>query len=128
MGWAADDIDPSDHLRDGMLDLQPGVHFHERERAVLPPEHLYGTSPYVPRCERCSDRKLPYSLPGVLADNRRGRLLDELLVASLDRALSLSKVDRASSGIRQHLDLDVACPLGISLDIDGGVAERTAGL
>ena len=41
-------------------------------------------------------------------DHRRGRLLDDLLVAALDRALALAQVDDVALGVRHHLDLDVA--------------------
>src|SRR5690606_16734918 len=57
----------------------------------------------------------------------RGRLLDDLLVAPLDRALALPEVEAALL-VGQHLDLDVARLLDVLLDEDSLVAERRLGL
>src|SRR5439155_48230 len=55
-----------------------------------------------------------------------GRLLDELLVTSLDAALALPQRDHPAEGIRQDLDLDVARPLEVLLEIDFIRPERLA--
>jgi hypothetical protein len=52
-----------------------------------------------------------------------GRLLDELLVAPLDRALALAEVHDAAVRVGQHLDLDVARLDHGSLEVDRRVAE-----
>jgi hypothetical protein len=54
----------------------------------------------------------------------RRRLLDELLVSALDRALPLVQVHDAAVGVGEHLHLDVARPLQVALEIDRRVAER----
>jgi hypothetical protein len=38
----------------------------------------------------------------------RGRLLDDLLVAPLDRAFALAEIDRVAVAVGEHLDLDMA--------------------
>ena len=46
------------------------------------------------------------AVAGALGKGRRGRLLDQLLVAALDRALALAERQHRRAGLR-HLDLDV---------------------
>src|SRR5207245_2682409 len=58
----------------------------------------------------------------------RGRLLDQLLVAPLHRALALSEVQRVAVGVGEDLDLDVADLLEELLGVDALVAERCLGL
>src|SRR5262249_15613565 len=58
----------------------------------------------------------------------RGTLLDNLLVAALDRTLALAEVDQVTGGITEHLDFDVARVLKQALKEDGGVAEGCLGL
>ncbi len=54
---------------------------------------------------------------------RRG-LLDDLLVAALDRAVALEDVDHVAVAIAEHLDLDVTRAEDGLLDVDGVVAEE----
>ena len=46
--------------------------------------------------------------PQLVAEDGRGRLLDELLVPALDGALALAQVHDVALAVRHHLDLDVA--------------------
>src|SRR5205823_2344142 len=59
---------------------------------------------------------------------RRRRLLDQLLVAALDRALAVAAHEHAPQAVRQDLDLDVARALQQALDVERAVAERRGGL
>ena len=61
-------------------------------------------------------------------DRRRRRLLDELLVAPLDRALPLAEVHDVAVLVGHHLDLDVAGRGQPPLGEHGRVAERGGGL
>ena len=54
---------------------------------------------------------------------RRRRLLDDLLVAPLDRAVALEEVDDVAVGVAEHLHLDMARPFEIALDQHAVVAE-----
>ena len=58
----------------------------------------------------------------------RRRLLDDLLVAALDRAFALAQVDDVAVLVAEHLDLDVARVLDELLDEDAVVAEARLGL
>ena len=57
-------------------------------------------------------------------DGRRWRLLEDLLVTSLERAVALAEVDALAVGIEQDLDLHVARPLEVALEDEPIVAER----
>jgi hypothetical protein len=54
----------------------------------------------------------------------RRRLFEQLLVASLDRALALAEMHDVAMMIAEHLELDVAWRLEILLDVDVADAER----
>src|SRR5205807_9687547 len=58
---------------------------------------------------------------------RRG-LLDQLLVAALDRAVALAQVDDVPVAVGEHLHLDVARVLEVALEVDGGVREELLAL
>ena len=68
------------------------------------------------------------------AGAQRGRddggwaLLDDLLVAALERALALAEMDRVAMGVGDHLDLEVAGPREEALDEHAVVAEAGLGL
>jgi len=52
-----------------------------------------------------------------------GGLLDELLVAALDRALALAEVHHVALAVGHHLDLDVAGALDVLLDVHVGTPK-----
>ena len=55
---------------------------------------------------------------------RRGRLLDQLLVAALDRAVALAELDDVAVRVAEDLDLDVARVGEVALQVDRAVAEE----
>ena len=61
-------------------------------------------------------------------EGRGMRLLPDLLVAALQRAVALAQMHGAALAVAQHLDLDMARLLEIFLDIDIAVAEGGLGL
>ena len=63
----------------------------------------------------------PFAQSGV--DGRRRRLLEDLLVAALDRAVAFAEVDARAVGIEQDLDLDVARADDEALEDQPVVAE-----
>ena len=54
----------------------------------------------------------------------RGRLLDELLVPPLERAVALAERDHAPGVVAEQLDLDVPRRRDLALQVDRPVAER----
>ncbi len=60
----------------------------------------------------------------LVGDPRRGRLLDDLLVAPLDRTVAFTEVDDVAEGVAHDLDLDVTATFDERLQEDARVAER----
>ena len=123
-----DQVDAGDHLGDGVLDLQAGVHLEEVEALVAVDEELDGAGAGVADARRRRDRRRAHRLPGLLADEGRGRLLDDLLVAALDGALPLEQVHGVAVVVGQHLDLDVPRVGDVPLGVHRVVAEARPGL
>src|SRR4029079_12056679 len=62
------------------------------------------------------------------ANEGRRRLLDDLLVAALNRAFALVQVENVPVLVAEHLNLDVAWRLDELLDEDAVVAEAVEAL
>ena len=117
------DVDAGDQLGHRMLDLHARVHLDEEELVVL-----------VQELERAGAAvaDLPAGVGAALADARqraqrdarRRRLLDDLLVAALHRAVALEEVHRVLVLVGEHLDLDVARIVEELLHVDRRIAER----
>ena len=120
----ADQVDAGDLLGDRVLDLQAGVDLEEGDGAVLADEELAGAGADVARLAQ--DRLGGAEQLGVLlaGQERRGRLLDELLVAALQRAVAGRDDDDVAVLVGQALGLDVARPVEVALDEALAAAER----
>src|ERR1700751_337565 len=101
-----------------MLDLQPRIHLEEIEAALWVHEELERARIDVSDCARASDRGVRQPALGLRLEVRGRRLLQELLMTPLDRALALVQVDDAALRVAEDLDLDVARRLEIALDVD----------
>ena len=123
----AHDVDPGHQLGDGVLDLEARVHLEE-EVALADQQALDGAGPAVADGARGldGDRADPLAQRG--RDGRPGRLLDELLVAPLDRAVALAEMHDVAVRVREDLHLDVARILEVLLDVDVGVGEEALAL
>ena len=119
----AHDVDPGHHLRDRVLDLHPGVHLQEVVRAVRGQESLDRPRRAVADGPRGLDGDLADLRAQVVVDGGRRRLLDELLVAPLDRAVALAEVDDVAVVVGEDLHLDVAGILEVALDVHRRVGE-----
>ena len=123
------EIEAGDHLGD--RDARPGAACSSRGSRTSRPRRAGTRS-----CRRwCSRRRAATAAAAsairrrsVRVDGHRRRLLDDLLVAPLDRALALDERDHGAVVVAEQLDLDVARPHDAALEVDGGVAERRAGL
>ena len=91
---------PGHRLGHRVLDLDAGVHLHEvelrRRRRGTRPCRRSRSRPPRRRC----DRGLAHPLAQLRVDDRRGRLLDQLLVAALDRALALAERHHPAAACR----------------------------
>src|ERR1019366_7360484 len=128
------------HLGDGMLHLDARVHLDE----VKPPvffcarvrvrvrvrvhEEFDGAGIVVADlAERFADDVSDF-LAQLGRHLYRRRLLDQLLVAPLNRALAFSQADNVAVLVAQHLELDVARVLDIAFQVKVAVAEGARGL
>ncbi len=119
----AHQVDAGDLLGDRVLHLQPGVHLEERDGAVRADEELAGARADV--AGLAQDRLgRPVQL-GVLLRAEEGRrgLLDELLVAALQRAVAGGDDDHVAVRVGQALRLDVAGLVEVPLDEALAAAE-----
>ena len=103
------EVEAGDQLGHRVLDLEPGVHLEEGEAPVGQDEELDGAGVHVadgarPRSPR---RRPARPRRSGVTTGRRG-LLDDLLVAALDRALALEEVHDGAVGVAEDLHLDVA--------------------
>src|SRR5690606_34621422 len=118
-----DEIDARDELRDGVLDLDAGVHLHESEVAPLVHEELKRTGG---RVAALAHRPLDggrHVTAQLFVDDDAGRFFDELLVPALDRALALAEDPHASAPVAQDLPLDVARLFDEALAVEIAVVE-----
>ena len=121
----ADEVDAGDLLGDGVLDLEAGVDLEEEELArVVVDQELDRARRRVPDGPGQAEGGLAHRGAHGLVDHRRRRLLDDLLVAALDRALALAEVHEGAVAVAEDLDLDVAGPGDVALEEDPVVAER----
>ena len=122
----ADQVEAGDELRHGVLHLDPGVHLHEEVLALAREQPLDRPGRAVPGGAGRVDRDPADALAQRVVDGRRGRLLDELLVAALDRAVALAEVDHVPVRVGEDLHLDVAGVFDEPLDVDGRSRRSTS--
>ena len=126
------EVDVRDLLGDGVLDLDARVHLDEHvlagALALRVEEELDGAGVDVADRLRERDGVAVQGRAHVVGEVRRGRDLDDLLVAALHRAVALEQVHRLARGIRQHLHLDVARAEHRLLEEHRRVAEGAVGL
>ena len=124
-----DDVDAGHLLGDGVLDLDARIDLDEVELAgVGIHQELDGAGAGIVRGVGDGDGvggKL-LALRGV--EIGRGRALDDLLVAALDRAVALEEVDDRAVLVGEDLHLDMAGALDQLLEIDLVLAEGGLGL
>ena len=117
-----------DHLGDRMLHLQTGVHFQKVEVPIRIDDEFHGARRRVVHGPGQGDRLLAHGLAGGGVDEGRRRLLDDLLMAALDRAFPLAKVDGVAVAVRDDLNFDVPRLLDELLRKHPVVAEAGFGL
>ena len=121
-----DEVDAGDELGHRVLDLQARVHLDEEELVgpVARDEELDGARAAVVDARRGRAGRRAEAGAGRGIDHRRRRLLDDLLVPALQRALALAEVDDRAVRVGEHLHLDVPRPLDEPLEQQRVVAER----
>ena len=107
-----------------MLDLKARVHFEEVEIALAVDDELDRTGAVVLHGACKSDGLLAHRLASLGRKERRWRLLEDFLVAALDRAFAFVEVDDVAMFVAEHLDLDVVRLVDELLDEDAIIAKR----
>src|SRR5262252_85059 len=101
-----DKIDAGDQLSHRMLDLQARVHLEEVKAFVLPRDKLYGSGAVVADGFSQRDRLIAHLLPSRRIEQRAWRLFDHFLIAPLDGAFPLAKMDNVAMLVAKHLNFD----------------------
>ncbi len=120
----AHQVDPAGLLRDRVLHLQSGVHLEERDGAVRPDQELDRAGAVVPGLEADRSGRRVDLAALVVGEERCRRLLDQLLVPPLQRAVAGADDDHGAVRVGQHLGLDVPRPVQVPLDEALAAAER----
>ena len=113
-------------LRDGMLDLDPGVHLEEEPLAAIGEEELAGSGALVADLGCEAERRFRERPAGRRVHRGRRRFLEDLLMPALDRAVPLAEVDAMAVPVEQDLDLDVARALHELLRINRSSPKAAA--
>src|SRR5258708_34491144 len=88
-----DEIEPGDHLRNGMFDLETCIHLHEIETAVLVRDELDGPRADIADRLRSVHGRLSHRGPSLQCHAGCGRFLEQLLMPALKGAVALDRVD-----------------------------------
>ena len=125
-----DEVDSGDELGDRMLDLQPCVHLHEEELvgSLGGDDEFDGARSGVADTARRVAGGLADTCARRFVEKRRGCLLDDLLVSTLQRALALAEMNHVAVLVGKDLHLDVAWGVDEVLEEQRVVAERRSGL
>ena len=116
-----------DHLGYRVLNLNTRVHLDEIEPAVLVHEELDCACVHVADPGKCFAENAPDPVAHFRRHLRRWRLLQQLLMAALNAALTLAQADDIAVCVAQNLELDVARPFDILLHVQIAVAEGSRG-
>ena len=123
-----DQIEPGHQFGHRVLDLKARVHLEEVEGFFGIDDELYRAGALIAdrpgQCDRLGRHRRPRG--GV--EERRRRLLDDFLMAPLDRAFALAEVNAIAVAVGQNLDLDVARIADEALDEQPIIAKRGGGL
>src|SRR5262249_51801584 len=117
-----------DLFGDGVLDLNARIHFDEVILAGIDVEEkLHGTRIIQPGGAADLESGVPHALANAIVQIRRRRELDDLLMASLQRAVALEEMDEIAVPIAEQLHFDMASPGDEFFEKDIAQAERGSG-
>ena len=117
-------VDAADFFGNTVLHLQPGVYLQEIELPGVGIEdefHCAGGT-VVHRASQARRRRMQRSARGI-SQSRCRRLLDHLLVAPLDRAVSLAERDDRAISVAEDLHFDMPRVRQVLLEEHAGIAK-----
>ena len=118
-----DEVNPCYPLCYRMLHLNTGIHFHKIKTAGFFKQKLNGSRIDIP-CSLCRIyRRFPHFLTHCITHNGTRRFFNQLLVISLDGAVTLAQMDHMTITIRQNLELDMFRMLHKVLQIHSIIAK-----
>ncbi len=95
-----DQVDSRHRFGDRMLDLNACIHLQEIEGVALAIDQKFnGAGAAIRQPLRKADRGCMQARAQGLRQTGRGRFLDELLIAALDRAVTLAQMDDLAAAI-----------------------------
>jgi hypothetical protein len=120
-----DDVDPGDQLGNRVFHLETGVHLQEIEIFVLVDQELNGAGVDVTDGGGGFAGHGPHAPAQVVVvvDEWRRRLLEQFLVAALERAFALAQRDDAAELIGQKLNFDMPGAGNELLQVDRAIAK-----
>ena len=121
----ADDVDTGDDFCDRMLHLNARIYLDEAPIAAFDiDEKLDGAGVEVFRLACDSHRCSADFVANPRVERNGWRHFDNLLMAALDRAVALIKMEDVPVMISKDLNLDVLGPADIALEENGIIAKR----
>src|SRR5579883_1503857 len=123
MELLANEIETNNLLGHRMLDLNTRIHLHEVKIVVLIEKEFDRTSANIADARGAFHRCRTHSITHLFRNDRRGRLLYQFLVTTLNGALTLVIVNDGTMGIAEDLNLNVAWLIDILLDVDVTIVE-----
>ena len=121
-----DQVKPREQLGHRVLHLQPGVHLHQIKRLVglgFIEQKLHRARTHIARRFRQCNGRLPELLAQCGRHDWAGRFFDDLLVATLHRAIALTQVDAMALRVGHDLHLDMTGPQQGALQQQVAVAK-----
>ena len=117
-------VDAGDLFGDRMLDLNPGVYFDKIKLfALYIHQKFNGASAFIPDMGANFTSQITNFTALGLAEIWRWGAFNDLLIASLNRAVALVKMIDVAVGISQNLHLDVSRTQDHFLEIALSIAE-----
>jgi len=114
-------------LCDRMFYLQACVHLQEVKRTVVVDHELDGARPAIVHFLCQPDRGFGHLRAQVFAHKRRGRFLDDFLVASLHRTFAFAQMHDVPVSVAEYLYLDVTWADDVFFQEYAVVTERGRG-
>ena len=121
-------IEAGDRLGHRVLNLQPRIHLHEPEAVGFEPlgavgDEFHGAGALITDRLGRRDRGRAHLRAQLGAHARRRRLLDNFLMAALQRAVALVEMDDMAVAVGEDLHFDMARRIDVFFDQHAGVAE-----